>query len=189
MRVPAGEEVRGRRAGKQYVELSLRRLRKEDVDVGSRRAVETEHRPVADRDADRRRQRLQVRALVRRQHPTRPRDHVAEAARRVAASRRQAVEQPAFRVAPDSGAIQLAKTLDDFPRLRPSGGNVAETNDVVDVVAHHVCEDGVERNAVAVDVADEGKTSHERLASERAAQTSGSAAMTSQLATWSSRIR
>jgi hypothetical protein len=48
------------------------------------------------------------------------------------------------------------QAADDLERLRPTGGDVAEAYDLVDVAPGDVSEDHLERDAVAVDIADEG---------------------------------
>jgi len=88
-----------------------------------------EQRPVADCDSQRRRQRRQVHALVRRQQCACPADDVAEAACRLAATRREAIEQPAVGVAADGAAADLAQTADHLARLWPARGDIAEADD------------------------------------------------------------
>jgi len=44
--------------------------------------------------------------------------------------------------------------------LRPAGRQVAEADDVCDVSARKISEDGVEGDAVAMDVADQGQAAH-----------------------------
>jgi hypothetical protein len=63
-------------------------------------------------------------------------------------------------------APELAQPSDDLARLWPAGGDVAEADDLFDSAASRVGEDGVEGDAITVDVADQGEADHARLASE-----------------------
>jgi hypothetical protein len=52
------------------------------------------------------------------------------------------------------------RRLDHLARLRSAGGDVAEADDLVDVTRRDVGKDGVEGDAVAVDVAEKGEAGH-----------------------------
>jgi hypothetical protein len=53
------------------------------------------------------------------------------------------------------------QAADDLERLRPTGGDVAEADDLVDGARGDVSKDHLERDAVAVDIADEGDAGQE----------------------------
>jgi hypothetical protein len=60
------------------------------------------------------------------------------------------------RVAHDCRTVELAQELEAFGRLRPALRVVAEADDAVDVLLAEVGEHRAERDAVAVDVREQG---------------------------------
>ena len=158
--VPGGEDVRAR-AGEQLVERGVARRRQQPFEVRARRAVNGEELEPGDAAAHHRGQRGDVGEVVVAELRTGPGHCLGEPAGRLAAPGRQTLEQPAVGVAADGAAAELAQAAEHLARLWPAGGEVAEAHDLVDLARGDVGEDGVEGDAVAVDVADEGEAGHD----------------------------
>jgi hypothetical protein len=79
--------------------------------------------------------------------------------------------QPAVGVPAHDLAVEPAQPADHLAWLRPAGGEITKADDVVDVLARDRGKDGVEGDAVAVDVANEGEAAHEYLANGCAPET------------------
>lgn len=117
--------------------------------------MEAEEGCIIVADGDRLGKRCEVSEFVGAEPFTCPRRDFVESTRFLAVSRRYALEQPPFSVAAESRAAELAQALDGFVWLRPAGRDVAEADDLLDLLTYQVVEDRLERDAVSVDVADE----------------------------------
>jgi hypothetical protein len=158
--VSGSEDGHRRHAGEQPIELHGRHRRQQRIGVGARRAVEAEEIQLAGGDPQRLGQRGKVVVLLLPEPAACPCDHPAQAMGLVAPAGRQALEQPAVGVSAHDPAAEPAQPGDHFTRLRPAGGEVAEADDLIDGADGHVGEDGVEGDAIGVDVADEGDAGH-----------------------------
>ncbi len=167
MGVAAGEDVGGP-IGEEACELVLRRGREQAVAAGARRAVEAEQaaRP-AELALDRRHEALHVGEVCVGQLRARPLDDRPQAPPLVVSIGGLVAEEPVVGVAAHDRTAERAQPCEHLPRLWSAGGDVAEADDLVRATPIDVSEHGLERDAVAVDVGDEGDAPHAAIRSQK----------------------